>query len=193
MRGRKPLPASLHDLHGNPGKRARRPIDQAAMMPGDHQATERDIAALKIPPPPRHLSKHARDEWRRKAPDLVRLGLLRVLDGTAFEARCELYSTWRSCREVIAKHGMTYEGNGIIRQRPEVRLAQDCLRQMRQFDSEFGLTPAARARVRHVVGDGTTQQQLPLPEQREPQETETAATPELSKIDDASFFRGPPN
>ena len=192
MRGRKPLPAALHELRGNPGKRARRPADQAPMMPGELHADARDIVALKVPPPPKHLSKHARDEWRRKAPDLVKLGLLRALDGTAFEARCELYSTWRSCREVIAKDGMTYAANGIVRQRPEVRLAQDCLRQMRQWDSEFGLTPAARARVRHVVGDAPAQQALPLSDQPETP-SDASQAPELSRIDDASFFRGPPN
>lgn len=152
------------------------------------------IGALPVPNPPASLSAAAKVEWKRLAPDLVKLGLLRRLDMGAFEARCELYATWRRCQAVTRKGGLSYEHKGLQRQRPEVKLAQDCLRQMRQYDSEFGLTPAARAKVAHVTGD--LQPQLPLGDQpQQPQPTTPASLPPgatpIEAMDDDEFFRGP--
>src|SRR5712691_3741511 len=151
MPGPGPKPDALRALQGNPGKRRRKP-DRAPLPPR---------GLLKPPQPPKRMTREGAIEWKRLAPDLIALGLLRRLDMPAFEARCELYATWLRCRATIAKEGVTYEHNGLNRVRPEVRLAQDCLRQIRQYDSDFGLTPAARARVAHVTGDGQ-QPRLPL-------------------------------
>lgn len=68
------------------------------------------------------------------------LRLLRRLDMPAFQARCELYATWLRCRATIAKGGITYDHKKLQQQRREVRLAQDCPRQIPQDDNEFGLT-----------------------------------------------------
>jgi P27 family predicted phage terminase small subunit len=142
------------------------------------------------------MTKEAAAEWRRLAPDLITLGLLRRLDMPAFEARCELYATWLRCRTTIAKEGVIYTVNGLIRVRPEVRLAQDCLGRIRQYDSEFGLTPAARARVAHVTGDGQ-QPRLPLGDQPKSDPTKTMPTSQAPASGDPwtdeQFFRGPAN
>lgn len=167
-RGRKPLPTAVKRLRGNPGKRKLKP-DAAAPLPGTTEPQPNDIASLPVPPAPAHLSDLAQEEWRRIARELVRLGLLRQLDATAFEIRCELYATLRRARNTLVREGETYEHNGVVRQRPEVKIAQDCIRQMRHYDSEFGLTPAARARVAHVTGPAPNQPELPgLPPKPQP-------------------------
>jgi P27 family predicted phage terminase small subunit len=186
--GRKPKPDALKALEGNPGKRRRKP-DPAPVPQGAESVTV-GIARLAVPAPPRQMTKDAALEWRRLAPDLIKLGLLRRLDMSAFEARCELYATWLRCRRKITRGGITYEHNGLQRQRPEVRLAQDCLRQIRQYDSDFGLNPAARARVAHVTGEQPGQAQLPLGDQPAPDPNETARGDSWS---DDAFFRGPAN
>lgn len=163
-----------------------------------------EVASLPVPPAPAHLSAFAKDEWNRLAPELVKKGLLRNLDGTAFENRCELYSTWRSCKAFVDKHGLTYELNGLHRQRPEVRIMQDASKQMRLFDNEFGLTPAARARVKHVTGE-SAHPNLPLPPPQQPKAPPPAppSTPPeepsrmlepaelLKHMSDDDYFRGP--
>lgn len=198
-RGRKPKPDAVKALEGNPGKR-RRATDKAP-PPSPAECGELvtvGIVSLAVPAPPAELSPEAADEWRRLAGDLVRLGLLRRLDMSAFEARCELYATWRRCNVTIRSQGATYTHKGIVRQRPEIRLAQDCLRQIRQYDSEFGLTPAARARVAHVTGDGPRQGQLPLPDQKGADATSAEASApipapaaSLETWTDDEFFHGP--
>ena len=79
MRGRKAKPDALRALEGKPGHHRRR-LDRAPLP----------AAGLSAPPAPRHMTKEAAREWRRLAPDLITLGLLRRLDMPAFEARCEL-------------------------------------------------------------------------------------------------------
>lgn len=201
-RGRPRKPEAVKILQGNPGKRRKGAVDRAPLADGLPAASEDvggRIATLKVPSPPSHLSRAAKEEWQRLAAGLVHLGLLRQLDMGAFEARCELYATFRRCRLVVQKKGLTYTANGVIRTRPEARMMQDCLRQIRAWDSEFGLTPAARARVGHVTGDAAHQPGLPglsapaaktKPAPGQPQPT---AQQPIEGMNDDEFFSGPPN
>jgi hypothetical protein len=70
MPGPPPEHQHLRLLKGNPGKRpARSPPEPAR--------------AEDCPPPPRHLSDYAKEEWQHIAPELHRLNLLTVLDLSA--------------------------------------------------------------------------------------------------------------
>jgi P27 family predicted phage terminase small subunit len=132
--GRKPKPTALKLLEGNPGNR---PIPDVP--------EPRRIA----PKCPSWLSKEAKREWKRIAPELERLGLLTQIDATALAAYCTAYARWREAEEIIAKEGMTYENErlGRIAQRPEVAIARQMMAQVRAFCTEFGLTPSARGRM----------------------------------------------
>lgn len=201
-RGRKAKPAALKRLQGNPGKRKLH-VDRAPMAKGVHAPGARDVATFAVPPPPAWLSKLAKNEWRRLASDMVQLGLLRRLDTTDFAVRCEQYATLRACQAVIAKEGRTYTVNGVIRLRPEARLAQDCAKQIRSFDSDFGINPAARARVAHVTGDRGVPPQPTLPlnvpaaapaaasppqDTGEPSGPAKGPGPDVTKLTDDEFF-----
>jgi len=60
-------------------------------------------------------------------------------------------------RKVLKKHGMTIKipqkdeyGNVVsiqVKKFPEVSIANECLKQIRSFASEFGLTPSSRGRI----------------------------------------------
>ena len=195
-RGRKALPDAVKALRGNPGKRKLR-LDTAAPMKGEAGDPALDqVAALPVPPPPRHLTKLAQEEWRRLAGELVAKGLLRSLDAAAFENRCELYALTVRCRRTIDNRGSTYKHGGVIRVRPEVKILADAVKQMRAYDGEFGLTPAARARVSHVTGDGAARQpSLPLndPAAQTATTIDTLrdGTPPPASWTDDEFFRGP--
>lgn len=197
-RGRPPLPAAVKKLRGNPGKRKIQP-DTAPPMKGEAQPCAADVAALPVPPPPRHMGKVAAEEWRRLAKLMVERGTLRELDRTAFEARCMAYERLITARRQ-SRGALTYKApNGTIRPHPLVKVMEMAERAIRAFDTEYGLTPASRARVSHITGDQPRQGQLPLNESKPPADQaqpqpksapqgETAPQP----LNDDAFFAGPP-
>lgn len=134
MRGRKPVPAAIKRATGNPGRRPiREPIAPRA----------------ELLDPPAHVTGSARDEWLRLAPALFQLGILTASDRGAFAAYCEAYGLMVDCAKVIKSRGRTYKGpNGAWCARPEVRLAMQARAQVQKFSGDFGLTPAARERLR---------------------------------------------
>lgn len=140
MRGRPPVPTKLKILKGNPGKR---PLNASEPAP----AARRSLA------PPAWLEGEAAAEWRRLAPVLSRLGLLSEIDGDALAQYCSLWATWRAAEREIVKHGMVIKGvKGIPVLSPYVGIAQRALAHLRAMLVEFGMTPAARSRVKTDPG-----------------------------------------
>lgn len=172
MAGRRPTPTAAKQLAGNPGKR---PLNKSEPRP-----------VSGIPQPPTHLSGPAKTEWHRLGEELDRLGLISKIDMASFAGYCEQYALWIRAKGVIARKGLTYEVRGMFRKRPEVGIAADALKQMRQFAIEFGLTPASRSRVQA----DPKQQPLPgmenVPEQRDPSKPPLPTGPWT----DESFFGG---
>lgn len=133
--GRPAKPTEIRRLQGNPGHR---PLNANEPQP------EPDSGYC-----PRHLSRGARAEWRRVVPELKALGLFTVVDRAALEAYCECYATWRTAQDVLEREGLTFiAGQGYIAQRPEVAIANNALKLMRAFMSDFGMTPSSRTRVK---------------------------------------------
>ena len=91
------------------------------------------------------------------APELERLGLLTILDRVAFACYCQSYAKFKAAERFLKKHGTTYripkrnkEGEVIsfyIAPFQEVAIANQCLKHIRAFASEFGLTPSSRGRI----------------------------------------------
>ena len=74
--------------------------------------------------------------------------MLTILDLTAFEGYCQAYARWKEAEEFIAQHGSIFKTpSGYVQQVPQVSIAQQALKIMQLFCSEFGLTPATRARI----------------------------------------------
>lgn len=133
-RGPPPKPTHLKVLEGNPGKR---PISQNEPKP-------KPIA----PKCPTWLIKEAKREWKRLVPELEKLGLLTVIDGTAMAAYCQAYARWREAEEFMTKHGTVMKTpSGYMQQVPHVSIANMAMKNMRAFCTEFGLTPASRTRI----------------------------------------------
>lgn len=131
--GRTKKPAALKLLDGNPGKR---PI-----------LVEPKPVPI-APECPIWLSDFAQEEWARVYEKLERLGLLTEVDGTAFEAYCTAYGQFKEAHLILREKGLTFSTpNGYEQQRPEVAIANNAAKVMRGFMIEFGLTPAARARL----------------------------------------------
>ena len=140
IRGRKTKPTALKVLEGNPGKR---PLNDREPVPPK--------ATLKCPA---WLLPEAKKEWKRLAPALEAMGVLTMADLTAFEGYCQAYARWKEAEAFITQHGSIFQTpSGYVQQVPQVSIAQQNLKIMQSFCSEFGLTPATRARI--IAGTGS--------------------------------------
>ena len=139
MSGPPKRPTKLRKLEGNPSKR---PLPKNEPQPDPTKPTC-----------PEWLLDDAKDEWARISGKLHEIGLLTQVDRIALAAYCQSYAKWKLAEEVIKNDGMVYpildeDGNvKYYQQKPEVGIANQCLKQIRGFCAEFGLTPAARARI----------------------------------------------
>lgn len=134
--GRKPKPAALKNLEGNPGKR---PI------------TNSPKSEEKAPSCPSWLLAEAKKEWRRVCPVLHEMGLLQQIDRTALAGYCQSYARWRQAEGRLGKrltYGYTNKAGARNKlAKPEVAIAQKYLDQVKSFCAEFGLTPSSRGRM----------------------------------------------
>jgi len=140
MTGRHPKPTALKLLTGNPGKRA---------LP---DAEPRPPVAAPVKPP-WMTDRIAICAWKELAPLLEGMKIVTEADRKGLELLCDAYAEWRRARAVVQTEGMTYEtenstGGAVIKPRPEVCIASNAWLRVSRMLQEFGLTPAARARVK---------------------------------------------
>jgi P27 family predicted phage terminase small subunit len=101
-----------------------------------------------VPECPAFLDEVARAEWVRIVPELERQGLITLVDVAALAGYCQCMSRWQAAEKLIQAEGLTIEGShGGTVENPAVKIARESMQLMRQFASEFGLTPASRSRV----------------------------------------------
>ena len=142
VRGRKPLPTALKELEGDRGHN-RRPLNRKEPTPSS--------TGVKCPS---WLAPEAKKEWRRLAPSLISMGILTDHDLEAFAGYCQAYARWREAEDFIAQHGTIFKTpSGYVQQVPQVSISLQNLKLMQSFCSEFGLTPASRARLYANSGD----------------------------------------
>lgn len=127
-------PTALKLVAGNPGKR---PLPEHEPKP-----------KIEAPPPPKHLKREALAEWKRITPILARLGLVSALDRAALSAYCQAWARHVQAEKEIAKDSAlakTHNGYPIVN--PWVTISKQSVEQICRLLGEFGLTPAARARM----------------------------------------------
>ena len=123
-RGRKPKPTALKVLEGNPGKR---PLNDHEPIPPKGE--------LKCPS---WLLPEAKKEWKRLASSLEAMGVLTMADLTAFAGYCQAYARWKEAEEFITQHGSIFRTpSGYVQQVPQVSIAQQNLKIMQSFCSDF--------------------------------------------------------
>ncbi|WP_321941651.1 phage terminase small subunit P27 family [Paraburkholderia tropica] len=90
------------------------------------------------------------------ADELFALGLLTRIDRAALAAYCKAYERWVQAEQALAKMAerdllssglMIKTTNGNAIQNPLVGTANRAMLDVVKFASEFGMTPAARARI----------------------------------------------
>lgn len=149
--GRRPKPTKLKKLGGNAGKRA---------------LNEKEPTPPAEPPEmPPGLSKLAQQEWKSIVPQLDKQGMVTRIDGKALAAYCHAYAQWRQAELDIQRYGLLIEEPVIdtvtgkqrklrnrlvfkLKRNPAITISNDAMKLMKSFLIEFGMTPAARSRLR---------------------------------------------
>ena len=133
MKGRKPTPAHLRLVKGNPGHR---PIPEGPAVP------------LEIPTKPPHLSAIASQEWDRMAPQLYAAGLLTSIDLAALATYCQAFGRWVEAEEALKTHGVLVKSpSGFPMVSPYLTVANKAMEQLSKALVEFGMSPSSRSRV----------------------------------------------
>lgn len=146
MRGPIPKPQNEVDRKDDPSNR-RKPINRKS---------------TGKPTCPKYLDKIAKQEWKHIVPELDSLGLLSKIDRAALEFYCESYSRYRQAMEHIRTEGevMFSPDKNYPMVSPWASTANKALDNCRRFLAEFGLTPAARARLRVDVANEREQEDI---------------------------------
>lgn len=107
---------------------------------GVKPALSPDIEALtKAPPVPKHLSAHAKAEWRRVMPQLIGRQVITRADLAGVEHYCVAVGAARQIADMMTAGAL-----------PDLKLGGLQIRYMqtaRQLAAEYGLSPTSRARI----------------------------------------------
>jgi phage terminase small subunit len=122
--GPRPMPNALKILRGNPYHESNVQLNDG----GPPQPDRFD----SVPEPPDFLEEYAKAEWLRVAPQLCKLGLLTALDLVPFMAYCWSVGNWRT----------------LIETDGDCPAARSAAQTATKFSLEFGMTPAARCRIK---------------------------------------------
>ena len=135
MAGRKPLPTHLKLVKGT--ARPHR-LNKDEPKP-----------TVAVPEPPSHLDERAKAKFVVMAELLARHGVMTELDAGALSRYVVVWCRWIDAETEIKRRGpvVKTEGGNII-QNPFLAVANKCLLQIAQLESEFGLTPSSRSRIR---------------------------------------------
>jgi len=92
------------------------------------------------------LTDAAKDEWKKLAPELEKLGILSSIDGPVFAVFCQAISNFRAATLEIKREGIMLTG-ARKRKHPALQIQRDAAGIIRQYAAEFGLTPSSRTRL----------------------------------------------
>lgn len=113
-------------------------------------ANEPQPKKLFIPPPaPASLNSYGLKHWESMVPEMSKIGLLTVADVDQFEAYCNELGAYWEAEEKRKAAVIDKKWEDVSRW---FNYAQKHLKSARDLAIQFGLTPAARARV-NVPGE----------------------------------------
>lgn len=142
MGKRRNIPIEQKIANGNPGKR-----------PEDVDRTRYPQPAYVMPPMPEWLTEEAQKKWEQLGPILARNKLITEADGEAFGQFCEAW-----CRYVAAELQLrneeltTFNASGSPIVNPTLKVIALEREACFKFMMNFGMTPAARVRVKGEPG-----------------------------------------
>lgn len=141
--GRKPLPAKVHKLRGNPSKLPTAQLEAEVLSQG---------VPVEAPPRPDFLTAVAAEEWDRIVADLVKVGLVSTIDRAELAIYCQAWADWKCAREKL--HELQEEGfieiapSGYRQIGVWMQIANRAEERLRAAGVSFGMSPSARARLK---------------------------------------------
>jgi len=143
MKGRKPTPAKVTALRGNPGKRKK--VDNAPHF---------DVA---IPQPPDHLSADALLIWDETAREMEAKQIVTRLDEAALALYCQVYADLKAHTiKARSEEEFVESKRGMMQMNPRLRYIRNLQEQLIKIAAELGITPVARNKVK-MIGKGPAQ------------------------------------
>jgi P27 family predicted phage terminase small subunit len=135
MAGRKPLPTHLKVVKGT--ARPHRIND------------EEPRPSVRVPAPPEHLDERPKAKFVEISELLARHGLMTALDTGAIERYSLIWCRWIDAEAEVKRRGTVVKttGGNVI-QNPFLSIANKALLQLAQVETEFGMTPSSRTRIR---------------------------------------------
>ena len=102
----------------------------------------------QLPPCPDFLEGRARTEYFRIGRKLERIGVLTEVDDLALIGLCQSWAEYLEATEQVRKTGMLVKSpSGYPIFNPYVVLANQALKRVKAFLTEFGMTPSSRTRI----------------------------------------------
>ena len=99
----------------------------------------------RCPSAPTWLSKEAKAEWKRTAPQVFARGLLAPETMATVEAYCIAVGQVRETEEMMQREGRTISTEHGSQAHPAFRIHTAAMREARLLAAELGLTPHRRA------------------------------------------------
>lgn len=115
------------------------------------------------PNPPSWISREAKAEWKRVAPGLQRLDLLKEEDRATLAAYCETWSTYVVATRDVTRRGLTVlmtitTRDGTVTEKemanPSVAIARNAGKELRAWATHYGLTPSAEMALGKAADSG---------------------------------------
>lgn len=123
------------------------------------------------PEPPEHIDVIGAAAWRRLAPLLTRIRILRTGDLDAFEALCESISAHYHASQEVKTYREAHATSLIAGARgqqahPMIAVARAERQTMLRYFERFGIDPQSRTRLGHAgeTGDGDVEPEDDIPE-----------------------------
>lgn len=144
--GRKARPPALKILEG-----------RSAGRDSGGRVIRPSVGFVRLPPEaPEWLGAIAREEWDRVVPELQRLKLTKPVDASALAAYCETVEVFVRAAMQVQLEGVTVMSTTtskdgrvteMMRAHPAVQIQLRAGQAIRAWCSEYGLSPAAEAKV----------------------------------------------
>ncbi|MBP0725545.1 phage terminase small subunit P27 family [Bacillus sp. RG28] len=144
--GRSAKPVVLQLLEGNKGKYSKAQLQERLER---EKLIQPKTDKLK---PPSWLSSFAKKEFKRMVNELKEVDLVTNVDVNALALYCDAYGNYVECTKVIQEEGLMVEYTNKAAEtnkvpHPLLTKQKALFEQMKSLSTEFGLTPAARAKI----------------------------------------------
>jgi P27 family predicted phage terminase small subunit len=137
MQGRKPKPAALRLVAGNPGRRPIKP--EVASAPG-------------MPEPPAYLIPLAIEQWHRSVALMAAIGTLGQENREVLAIYCQAWGRMVEAEDHVSKFGQMVPAprTGVPMHNPHMAIAYKSAETVSRLAAELGFTPSSRSRVTAV-------------------------------------------